>query len=147
MRPHVSAYHRRMPGRVRLNHASAYAREPRAAAEHLAALAGGTVQSFHALDGAWVCLFEGSWDGGLIEFYPRTSTLAHERGEVCFRDLPRPAAGGGTHFNLSLPRTRAQIEEICRAQGLVCAWRDWAGFVDVWLEDDLLIECVPTQPR
>jgi hypothetical protein len=132
-----------MASGVRINHGSAYARDPRAAAHHLAALSGGVVESFHPLEGAWACLLDGGWSGALIEFYPRTATLAHDEGLVLFRPLEHPAAGGGTHFNLSLPRSRADLERTCRERGLPHAWRDWAGFLDVWLEDDLLIECVP----
>ena len=133
---------------IRLNHGSAYAGDPEAAAHHLAALSGGGVESFHPLEGGWVCLLEGSWSGALIEFYPRTATLAHEQGRVLFRPLDTPARGGGSHFNLSLPRSRGELERISRERGLPHAWRDWAGFLDVWLEPDLLIECVPDEtPR
>ncbi len=127
---------------MRINHASVYAHDPKRAAEHLAALAGGVVRSFHPCDGGWACLLEGEWNGALIEFYPRTATLAHEGGHVRFEKLDPPARGGGTHFNLSLEKSRAEVEAICGARGLTHAWRDWAGFLDVWLDDELLIECV-----
>jgi hypothetical protein len=128
---------------IRLNHGSTYARDPKRVAEHLAALTGGTVQPFHPLEGAWVCLLGEDWSGPLIEFYPRTATLAHDQGQVQFRPLERGAEGGGTHFNLSVPRSRATLERTCLERGLAYTWRDWAGFLDVWLEEDLLIECVP----
>ncbi len=128
---------------MRINHASVYAHDPKRAAEHLAALSGGVVRSFHPCEGAWVCLLEGdTWSGSLIEFYPRSVTLAHRDGEVRFEALARPASGGGTHFNLSLPKSRTALEQICRERGLTHGWRDWAGFLDVWLEGELLIECV-----
>jgi hypothetical protein len=128
---------------VTINHASMYASDPPGAARHLAAIVGGEVVTFHPLPDAWVCLFQpGDWKGGLVEFYPRTATLAHDDGAVTFRDLPSPSRGGGSHLNMTVPRTRAALEALCRERGLVCAWRDWAGFLDVWLEDDLLIECV-----
>jgi hypothetical protein len=131
---------------VRINHASMYAGDPQRAAEHLAAIVGGTVQPFHPLPGAWVCLFEeDNWKGGLVEFYPRTSTLAHEEGQITFRALSTPARGGGSHLNLSVPRTRQLLEALCRERNLTCAWRDWASLLDVWLEDDVLIECVSTR--
>jgi hypothetical protein len=129
---------------VRINHGSLYARDPRGAAEHLAALAGGRVERFHPVEGAFVCLLNGDWDDALIEFYPRTVTLAHDDGVVTFRRLSPPASGGGSHFNLSIPGSRGDVERACAARGLTYAWRDWAGLLDVWLEDDLLIECVPT---
>lgn len=129
---------------VRINHGSLYARDPRSAAAHLAAVTGGRVETFHPIAGAFVCLLNGDWDEALIEFYPRNVTLAHDNGTVTFRRLSRPASGGGSHFNLSVPRSRAEVERVCAERGLTYAWRDWAALVDVWLEDDLLIECVPT---
>lgn len=125
-----------------IHHASMYAHEPKRAASLLAALTGGTVESFHPLRGAWVCLFDGTWEGPLVEFYPRTHTLAQQGGTVAFQKLGSRAQGSGTHLNLGLPRTRAWVEEFCKAEGLICAFRDWAGFLDVWLEDDLLVEIV-----
>jgi hypothetical protein len=125
-----------------INHASMYAHEPERAARLLAALTGGTVESFHPLRGAWVCLFDGTWEGPLVEFYPRTHTLAQEAGTVAFQRLGRPALGSGTHLNLGLPRTRAWVEAFCETERLTCTFREWAGFLDVWLENDLLIEIV-----
>jgi hypothetical protein len=125
-----------------INHASVYANEPKRAARLLAALTGGTVESFHPLRGAWVCLFDGTWEGPLIEFYPRSVTLAQNEGTVAFRNLDPRASGSGTHFNLTLSRSRAWVESFCKTQRLVYAFRDWAGFLDVWLEDDLLVEIV-----
>jgi hypothetical protein len=127
---------------VTINHASVYAHEPKQAAEHLAALVGGTVEPFHPLAGAWVCLFEGTWDGPLIEFYPRSATLIQKEGRVGFGKLGAAANGSGTHFNLTLPRQRSWVQAQCNKRNLTCTWRDWAGFLDVWLEQDLLVEIV-----
>jgi hypothetical protein len=126
---------------VTIQHASAYADDPQRAAEALAEICKGRVEEFHPLPGAFVCLFGRSWDGPLLELYPRTSRLVSRDGEVAFAKLKARATGAGTHFNLKVDRKRTEIEKICDQRGIPCSWRDWAGFLDVWLEDDLLIEC------
>jgi hypothetical protein len=127
---------------VTIEHASVYADHPRRAAEHLAALCGGHVEAFHPLEGAYVCLFEGDWQGPLLELYPRTARLVSRGGDIGFEELETKASGAGTHFNLKLDRTRAEVEATCRERGLPCTWRAWAGFLDVWVDEGLLIECV-----
>jgi hypothetical protein len=128
---------------IRINHASAHAHDPKAAAEHLAALIGGSVVPFHPLAGAWACLFEGSWSGAFLELYPRTHGLhAGKGGAVGFRALAPPANGGGAHFNVTVSKSRAELEAICASRGLVCSWRGWGGFLDVWIDEDLLVELV-----
>ena len=127
---------------VTIEHASVYADDPKRAAEHLAALCGGAVEAFHPLPGGWVCLFDGTWSGALLELYPRTSRLVSREGDVGFAKLRSPATGAGTHFNLKVDRSRAELERICTARGLTFSWRSWAGFLDVWIEDGLLVELV-----
>ncbi len=127
---------------VTIQHASVYADDPQRAAEHLAALCGGTVESFHPLRGGWVCLFDRTWHGPLLELYPRTTRLIAVKGDVGFAKLDEPATGAGTHFNLKVERTRGELEKICAERGLKCSWRGWAGFLDVWVEDGLLVELV-----
>ena len=129
---------------VTINHASVYAREPERAAA-LAALTGGAVAAFHPCDGAWVCFLrgDGDWEGPLIEFYPRSVALGHEEGRIMFRENKSDVTGAGTHFNLTVPVPRAALEARCKQLGVVCAWRDWQELLDVWLEPELLIECVP----
>lgn len=130
---------------VTLNHGSVQATDPEAAAGHLAALTGGSVVPFHPVDGGFVCLLDGGgWEGALIEFYPRTTALAHRDGAVFFRAQEATAATGGTHFNLTIPRTREVLEAVCVERALPHSWRDWQGLLEVWLDDDLMIECVPS---
>jgi hypothetical protein len=126
-----------------INHASAYAHDPRAAAEHLAALGGGRAARFEPLPGAWAVLFEGTWEGAMIELYPRDKTFALRDGAIGFHDLSPPARGAGTHFNLSVDKTRQELESLCAARGLTCSWRGWAAFLDVWVDEELLVELVP----
>lgn len=127
---------------VSIEHASAYAHDPRSAAEHLAALCGGSVAAFHPLPGAWVCHFGLAGTGPFIELYPRTSRYALRDGEIRFEALPEPARGAGAHLNLRVDRTRAELEALCAERGLKHGWRAWAGFLDVWLDEGLMVELV-----
>jgi hypothetical protein len=131
---------------ARINHGSVHARDPRRAAEDLAALTAGVARPFHPCEGAWVCFLSGDendWDGQLIEFYPRDVVLAKEHGKLVFEKAAAAAPFGGTHFNLTIPATRRWLEATCEERGLACAWREWQGLLEVWLESDLLVECVP----
>ena len=124
---------------VTIQHASAYADEPRRAADALAAVCGGRVTEFLPLKGGWVCLFG---DGCFIELYPRSARLKNLGDDVGFEALPSLASGAGTHFNLKIDRSRAEVERACAELGLRCAPRPGMGFLDVWIEDGLLVECV-----
>ena len=129
-----------------INHGSLYAHRPQEAARHLAALTDGRAAPFHPCEGAWVCFLSGSdqdWDGPMVEFYPRSITLADDDGQVVFRKLARPATGAGGHLNITAKTSRAELERVCRERGIPCAWRDWAGFLDVWLDPECLIELRP----
>jgi hypothetical protein len=122
-----------------------HARDPRAAAEALAELTGGVVAPFHPCEGAWVCFLgpEEDWEGPLLEFYPRSVTLAHRGGKLSFRRTKTGPRGVGTHFNVTVPKKRRELEAICARRDITCSWRDWQGLLEVWIEDGVLIECVP----
>ncbi len=116
---------------VTLNHASVQASDPERAALGLATITGGSVAEFHPVPGAFVCFLNGAdWDGGLIEFYPRTVALANRDGAVFFRAQESQRGSGGTHFNLTVPRTRessrrsvASARSLTRgAIGRGCSW-------------------------
>jgi hypothetical protein len=135
---------------TKINHGSAHALDPRRAAEHLAALTGGLARPFHPCEGAWVCFLRGEdedWDGQLIEFYPQDINLATEKGRLVFRKTKIPRnPNRGTHFNVSVPKTRKELENLCAERELVCSWRDWQGLLEVWIDDLLLLEFVPESP-
>ena len=124
---------------VTIQHASAYADDPKRACEALAAICGGRVTEFLPLKGGWVVLFGA---GAFLELYPRGARLVDTGGDVGFAALPSPATGAGVHFNLRLDRTRAQVEKACAELGLRCSPRPGMGFLDVWIEEGLLVECV-----
>jgi hypothetical protein len=105
-----------------------------------------------------VCFLSGEdedWNGPLLEFYPLSVVLARDAGKVVFRKVTKPSRGSGvtpirsatggtgTHFNLTVPKTRAALESACAKLGLACSWRGWQGLLEVWLEDELFLECVP----
>jgi len=83
------------------------------------------------------------WTGPLIEFYPKTHRIGWVDGQPAFVVNEARATGAGTHFNITVDKTREQIEAVCEERGLEHAWRDWASFVDVLLEDGLVVEIVP----
>jgi hypothetical protein len=60
-----------------------------------------------------------------------------------FRKVPGGVKQTGAHVNLRIPQTRKALERICVERRLAHSWRDWQSLLEVWLEDDLLIECVP----
>lgn len=130
---------------VRINHGSIYARDPRRAAQDLAHLTGGLARPFHPWKGAWVCFLSGKdedWEGQLIELYPHDLVMIAEEGRLAFRKAKLPPRGAGSHFNLSVPRSRTELEALCGKRELSCSWRDWQGLLEVWLEEDLLVELV-----
>ncbi len=129
---------------AKIIHSSIYAEDPQKAAYKLAQLVDGIAKPFHPCEGAWVCfLNEENWESELIEFYPKNVKLHNSNGGLAFEEMAEKVRGVGTHFNLSIPRTRRQIEDICSHNELTCKWRDWAKLIDIWLEPEILIECVP----
>jgi hypothetical protein len=102
---------------VRINHGSIYAREPQRAAEDLAHLT----------------------------LYPHDLELVADEGRVVFRKTEVPPRGAGTHFNHSVPKSRKELEALCREREIACSWRDWQSLLEVWLEKDLLVEFVPAE--
>jgi hypothetical protein len=136
---------RTMPPRTRILHVSLNARDPATAAQHLAELVGGVAIPFHPVEGAFVCFLgtKEDWNGPLIELYPRTTTLVLQKGKLAFREIAEGINASGAHVNIALDKTREQIEATCDHRGIVHHWRDWQELVEVWLDDGLLIECVP----
>jgi hypothetical protein len=130
-------------------HASLYAENPKRVAEKIAALVGGRTTTFHPVRGGWVCFLgpREDWDGPLIEFYPRTVTLAHEDGSAVFKKLKREAHGAGGHVNISVPISRGVLEAKCDELGLLHSWREHQSLLEVWPEDEVLIEIVSSGSR
>ena len=131
-----------------IGHTSVYADDPQAAATALAGLIGGRASPFPPHASGWVCFLSAArsdWCHEFIEFYPRDTQLARTPGAVrpMFMSVEGGrATGAGSHVNLILPVSAAQIEAACAHSGLPHAWR-WSGLMDVWLEERLMVELVP----
>jgi hypothetical protein len=134
-----------MSSPARILHVSLNARDPGTAARHLAEVVGGVAVPFHPVEGAFVCFLgdKEDWAGPLIELYPRTTTVVLQKGKMAFREIAGGINASGAHVNIALGKTREQIESTCDRRGIVHHWRDWQGLVEVWLDDGLMIECVP----
>ncbi len=131
---------------TRIVHSSIYADNPEKAAKNLSILVSGHVKEFHPCKGAWICfLNDEDWDSELIEFYPKSIQLHQEEDDVVFKKVKLDNVGAGTHFNLHIPKTRTQLEELAHSLELEFSWRSWASLLDVWLEKGILIECKPIE--
>lgn len=134
--------------RTHLQHVSLYADQPQAAASNLAQLLDGRALPFPPHSGAWVCFLtfdQSSWQDQFVEFYPRDTRLSRLDGGTRPQFTPvegGQATGAGSHLNLVVAMTAQQIEKACTALDKPHGWR-WMGLMDVWLEDNLMIELVP----
>ncbi len=128
---------------VSLNHASACVHDPERAARVLAALVGGAARPFPPCEGAYFCFLTAEeWRGPFLELYPADVAIVPQGQHPGFaKDSPR--ARGGTHFNVSVPRTREALEARCRELGVACSWRGSFGLLDVWVDEALVVELVP----
>ena len=133
---------------TQISHVSVYADDPRSAASTLAMLIGGQVTPFPPHKGGWVCFLSTErtdWSHEFIEFYPRNTQLLRTDGATRPRFAPmtdEAAMGAGTHINLTVPMSASDIEAACQRAGVTHGWR-WAGLMDVWIEERLMIELVP----
>mmetsp|Transcript_31515 Transcript_31515/g.90366 ORF Transcript_31515/g.90366 Transcript_31515/m.90366 type:complete len:155 (+) Transcript_31515:84-548(+) len=146
-----------MASRVRLNHLSVYAHDPKKVATDLAYLVGGHAEQNGPLQDAWVCFLNKPEQtpvnlldpavSDFVEVYPRTAKLViGSDGRAGFEEFDaRMEKGSGTHFNLCVPKPKDELEALCRDRGLRCAWRGYLPLLDVWLEEEpaLLVELVP----
>lgn len=128
-----------------LNHASVYADDPFKVARLLADIVGGATAPFPACEGGYVCFFDGrGWNGQYIEFYPKNVKISRSDGKTIITQSNAVISGAGTHFNISVALSADQLEAKVTDLGLENSWRDWGGFLDVWLEPDLMLELLPS---
>ena len=81
-----------------------------------------------------IAVFRGVVDGGFRRLIPSPSMFGIE-------DESQVQADVVARRRLSFWRFWLRFAIVLG--GLPHAWRDWAGFLDVWIEDELMIECVP----
>lgn len=120
-------------------------KEPERAARLLARIVGGTAAPFPVLDGAWVCFFSSAaWGGDFVEFYPLEARLERRAEGAGFgRVVSSDERWSGAHLNVSVPLSRDELERRCREAGVPHVWRGGQALLEAWIEDRLLVECVP----
>ena len=131
-----------------IGHTSVYADNPQIAATIFARLIGSHAAPFPPHAGGRFCFLSASrtpWSNEFIEFYSRDTQPARTPSAIrpMFMSVDGGrATGTGSHVNVVLPASVAQIETACATSGRPHAWR-WKGLMDLWLEERLMVELVP----
>ena len=123
---------------IKINHVSVYADNPFGCAEKLITMLGGYVTPFPAFRGACMYYF-GNGSDGLIEFYPKTHKIVQTGTSPGFAPLRQPVNGCATHINLQVEVPLEEVAEKATKLRLTNGLR-YQGFLDIWLENELLIE-------
>ncbi|MEM9798413.1 MAG: hypothetical protein AAF919_18125 [Pseudomonadota bacterium] len=124
-----------------LLHMSITARSPKAMAEAIARLSGGTALPFPPCPGAWIA-FTADDDGTAVEVYPSGTRLARGAKAVSFQSGPPDRSPSATHLALASPLDVAGIETVAEAAGWLCRRCDRGPFecLEIWTGEDLLLE-------
>ena len=117
--------------------------DPKKVAEALAAMTEGTVDTFHPVEGAYVCLW-GGWEGQFIELYPKDTVLTLTPGGAEFETRAKAAGPGSTHINLEVSATGEEIIQLAKRYGLKHHFRpDHGGPLhEIWFGEELMVELV-----
>ena len=127
-----------------IHHLSIAARDPQLAAGVLAELMGGKAVPFPPNPGSFFAL-QLDQHGSGVEVYPAGTEL-EPNGEVGGNFVRRPPRGyGSTHFALSVPTARRQVEEIAKRAGWNCFVCNRGPFhvIEVWVENETMVEILP----
>lgn len=81
----------------------------------------------------------GNGSDEFIEFYPKTHTIIRKGTRPDFASLQKPVNGVATHIHLQVDVALDEVAKKATQLGLVNGLR-YQGFLDVWLEEDLLTE-------
>jgi len=124
-----------------IKHISVAVINPKLVAENLAALTGGTSRPFSPLDGAYVCMWDNSWDGRYIEFYPSDCTISYKENGPGFSKVGEGVIYiNATHVNLSAEKSLDEIIKIADQLKLKHRPRNEKNTYDIWLEEQFLVE-------
>jgi hypothetical protein len=140
-----------------IHHFSIPARDPARVASALAELLGGTAQPFRGpLAGAFM-VAQGDAHGTAIEVYPESTALTPgpQAQPMVFGQDGTPARAGAFHALLSVPCSRARVEEIGAREGWRTAFFGRAApgrppafhVIEFWVENRLLLELVTEDMR
>jgi len=129
-----------------IHHLSIAARDPKKAADTLAAMLGGKAVPFPPNPGSFFAL-QLDDNGSGIEVYP-AGTHLEPNGEVggSFVKEPKPGpAYGATHCAVSVPSDIGKVEQIARDAG----WHSYRcnrgpfHVLEIWVENETMIEILP----
>ena len=131
-----------------IKHLSIGVNDPKHAAEAVAELTKGNVQSFHPVKGAYVCLWP-DWSGQFVEFYPKKVRLVPTAEGAEFQTVENSSEFSATHINLDTDLTGEEIKAIAGGYGYKYYFRpsDGGPLHEVWIENALLIELVTKDLR
>jgi hypothetical protein len=131
-----------------IHHLSIAARDPKAAAQVLAELMGGTAVPFPPNPGSFFALQLDEHGSG-VEVYP-AGTHLEPNGDTGGSFKKEPAGGrayGATHFALSVSTGKEAVEAIARRAGWQCFDCNRGPFhvVEVWVENETMVEILPPE--
>ncbi|MBV9825693.1 MAG: hypothetical protein JO001_08460 [Alphaproteobacteria bacterium] len=128
-----------------IHHLSIAARDPKKAADTLAAIFGGRAVPFPPNPGSFFALQLDNHGSG-IEVYPAGTEL-EPNGEVggAFVKHERPRGFGATHCAVSVGTEIGTVETIAREAGWECYRCNRGPFhvLEVWVENETMIEVLP----
>lgn len=126
---------------ITINHVSIFSNNPKKAADTMVQVFGGVARPFPPSPGGYTFYFDATTMGygGFIEFYPKVRQLVKHGIHPVFEDLIKEPYGYATHINLMVDVPLKEIAARCTALGLDNGIR-FTGLLDVWLEEELLIE-------
>lgn len=131
-----------------IKHLSIGVKDPKRAANALAELTKGNVDSFHPVKGAFVCLWP-DWDGQFVEFYSSDVHLVPTDEGADFRSIKAISHFSSTHINIETALTGAEVKVIADRYGYKHFFRPIHGgpLHEVWIDNELLIELVTKDLR
>lgn len=130
-----------------IRHLSIDADDPARVAEALARLLKGRSAPSRTAEGSYLAM-AGDGQGTAIEVYPMGIEIAPS--ESCGRLLVHnhgPSRYTATHVAMSVPASRAEIEELARREG----WRTRhvrrgpVELIELWLENRVMLELIPPE--
>jgi hypothetical protein len=133
---------------VVIKHLSLGVKDPKRAADAVAELTKGNVESFHPVKGAYVCLWP-DWSGQFIEFYPKEVQLVPTEKGAEFQSGKGTSEFSSTHINVRTDLTGDEVNVIAGRYGYKHYFRprDGGPLHEVWIENVLLIELVTKDLR
>lgn len=131
-----------------LRHLSIGVDNPKRAADAVAELTNGNVQSFHPVKGAYVCLWP-DWSGQFVEFYPNGVQLVPTAEGSEFQNAKNAPEFSSTHINLDTDLIGDEVKVIAARYGYKHHFRpsDGGPLHEVWIDNSILFELVTKDLR